>query len=214
VAAIHPAKASNRFVDQFAGAERMRVLDLGCGDGLTPEKLSFPQHWQVVGLDVNCELLLKARLRFPARSFVCSAAEDVPFACCSFDRVVANVSLPYMNISKALTEINRVLVPGGILVASLHPFTFTLSELRQVYKHKPQAALYRLWVLANGILFHLTGRNIGEAFQTERGIRIATSRANFVCVAFRRDSRRWFVEATKLLNGPDQQYYDLQAKSA
>ena len=192
----------------------MRVLDLGCGEGLTPQKLSFPQAWQVVGLDVNCELLLKVRLRFPDRSFVCSAAEDLPFACCSFDRVVANVSLPYMNISKALTEVHRTLVPGGILLASLHPYTFTLSELRQVYKHKPKAALYRLCVLANGILFHLTGQNIGEAFQTKRGIRIAASRANFVCVSFRRDSRRWFVEAAKPLNGPDQQYYDLPAKSA
>lgn len=192
----------------------MRVLDLGCGEGLTPQKLRFPPACQVVGLDVKCESLAKARCCFPNRSFVCAAAENLPFPCCAFDRVVANVSLPYMNIAKALAEIHRVLVPGGSLLASLHAYTFTLSELRQVYKHKPRAALYRTWVLANGILLHLAGQNIGEAFQTERGIRIAASRAGFVRVSFRSDSKRWFVEATRPLNVPDQQYQNLQDKSA
>ena len=183
----------------------MRVLDLGCGEGLTPQKLSFPQTWEVVGVDVKCELVLKAHFRFPDRRFLCSAGENLPFASRSFDRVVANVSLPYMNISKALAEIHRVLVPGGIVQASLHTYTFTFSELRRVYKHEPKAALYRVWVLANGVLFHLTGKNIGEAFQTERGIRIAASRARFVCVSFRRDPKRWFVEAAKPLEAYDQQ---------
>jgi len=56
---------------------------------------------------------------------------------------------------------------------------------------------FRVW--NNGIVFHVTGRNFGEAFQTERGIRIALQRANFAGVSFRHDSRRWFVEATKPL---------------
>lgn len=175
----------------------MRVLDLGCGEGLTPEKLSFPSGWEVIGLDVKRVALAKAHVNFPDRAFICAAAEELPFAHCSFDRVIANVSLPYMKIPKALKEIHRVLVPGGILLASLHPLSFTVAELRGVYKQKPRAVLYRLWVLANGILFHLTGQNFGEAFQTERGIRIAASRANFVGVSFRHDSKRWFVEATR-----------------
>jgi hypothetical protein len=57
--------------------------------------------------------------------------------------------------------------------------------------------LSRGWVLANGVVFLAVGRNFGEAFQTERGIRIAFKRANFTNIWFWRDSKRWFVEATK-----------------
>jgi ubiquinone/menaquinone biosynthesis C-methylase UbiE len=101
-----------------------------------------------------------------------------------------------MIIPKALAEIYRVLAPGGTMLASLHPVSFTLSELRNVVT-KPRAAFYRVWVLANGVIFHVAGHNFGESFQTERGIRIALRRANFAGVSFRHDSKRWFVEATK-----------------
>lgn len=175
----------------------MKVLDLGCGEGLTPQKLSFPADWHVIGLDENRTILAQARLAFPDKAFICSRGEALPFASCSFHRVIANVALPYMNIRQALKEIHRVLVPGGTLLSSLHPVSFTLDEFRRVHKQKPKAALYRLYVLANGVLLHLTGLNFGEAFQTERGIRIAASRAHFVEVSFRHDSKRWFVEATK-----------------
>ncbi|HUO14466.1 MAG TPA: class I SAM-dependent methyltransferase [Verrucomicrobiae bacterium] len=174
----------------------MKVLDLGCGQGLTPQKLNFPADWQAIGLDVDRTLLAKARLAFPDRSFICSRGEALPFASCSFHRVIANVALPYMNISRALKEIHRVLVPGGTMLCSLHPVSFTIDEFRRV-QQKPKAALYRLCVLANGVLFHVTGLNLGETFQTERGIRIAASRAHLVDVSFRHDSKRWFVEATK-----------------
>jgi ubiquinone/menaquinone biosynthesis C-methylase UbiE len=176
----------------------MRVLDLGCGVGLTPGKLSLPASWQIIGLDENRAAVSKAHSSFPRRSFVCAAGETLPFSAASFDRVVANVALPYMDIAQALAEANRVLVAGGTLLASLHPFSFTVAEFRKALPH-PKAAAYRLIVMAGGIVFHVAGRNFGEAFQTERGIRIALRRANFADPSFRQDSKRWFVEATKPL---------------
>jgi SAM-dependent methyltransferase len=174
----------------------MRVLDLGCGEGLTPQKLGLPPSWQIVGLDVKYAAVSTAHFNFPHRAFVCSAAEELPFPASSFDRVIANVSLPYTDIAKTLAETYRVLAPGGTLLASLHPLSFTLAELRESLL-KPRAALGRIWVLASGTVFHIAGRNFGEAFQTERGIRIALQRANFASVSFGHDSKRWFVEATK-----------------
>jgi hypothetical protein len=88
------------------------------------------------------------------------------------------------------------LVPGGTFLASLHSLRFTLGDLRKVL-HNPKGMLSRGRVLANGIVFHAVGRNFGEAFQTERGTRIAFQRANFTNISFWRDSKRWFVEATK-----------------
>ncbi len=176
----------------------MRVLDLGCGDGLTPQKLGLPPVWQIIGLDVDYASVSKAHISFPDRAFVCSAAERLPFRASSFDRVISNVALPYVDLAKTLAEAHRVLTPGGTLLASLHPMSFTLAELRKALP-KPKAVLYRVWVLANGFVFHVAGRNFGEFFQTERGIRIALQRANFASVSFKNDSKRWFVEATKPL---------------
>jgi SAM-dependent methyltransferase len=183
-------------------ADRLvKVLDLGCGDGLTPHKLGFPAAWTIIGLDVKHAVVSQAHAAYPDRAFICSAAEELPFPNSSFDRVISNVALPYMDISKALAESYRVLIPGGTLVASLHSMSFELAELRRTF---PQfnSSLYRVWVLANGVAFHVAGHNFGEAFQTERGMRIALHRAKFVGVLFRNDSKRWFVEATKPLK-PD-----------
>lgn len=174
----------------------MRVLDLGCGAGLTPQKLRLSSTWQIVGVDVNYAALSEAHCAFPNRGFICSAAERLPFPASTFDRVIANVALPYTNIARTLAETHRVLVPGGTFLASLHTWGFTFSELRKVLP-RPKASIYRVWVLANGIVFHVVGRNFAEAFQTERGIRIAFRRANFASVSFRSDEKRWFVEATK-----------------
>lgn len=90
-----------------------------------------------------------------------------------------------------------VLTPGGTLLASLRSLSFAFSDLRKALP-KPKSALHQGLVLANGILFHAAGRSLGESFQTERGMRIVLRRANFADASFRRDSKRWFVEATKL----------------
>jgi SAM-dependent methyltransferase len=174
----------------------MRILDLGCGDGLTPDKLHLPADWQITGLDIKIASLAKARRNFPQRRFVCSAAEKLPFAACTFDQVISNVALPYTDIALAVAEAHRVLAPGGRLLASLHSLNFTFGDLRRSFPN-PKAMLSRSWVLANGVVFHIVGRNFAEAFQTERGIRIAFQRANFTNISFWRDSKRWFVEATK-----------------
>jgi SAM-dependent methyltransferase len=176
----------------------MRVLDLGCGDGLTPQKLNLPLSWQIVGLDVRYASVSKAQISFPQRAFVCSSGEKMPFSTAAFDRVISNVALPYMNIARTPAESYRVLAPGGTLLASLHPLSFTLAEFRKALPN-PKALLYRVCVLANGIALHISGRNFGEAFQTKRGIRIALQRARFVDISFGRDSKRWFAEATKPL---------------
>jgi SAM-dependent methyltransferase len=175
----------------------MRVLDLGCGDGLTPGKLGLPGNWDIIGLDINLVAVAKARRSFPGRKFICCASERLPFPACSFERVICNVALPYMNIPRALDEVHRILIPGGKLLASLHPASFTFSELRQVSLRRPKAVLYRLRVVVDGAAFHLTGRSLGESFQTERGMRIALRRAKLEMVSFSQDSKRWFVEASK-----------------
>ena len=174
----------------------MKVLDLGCGTGLTPGKLSLPAEWHFVGADISREAVKQAAHQFPDRTFVLAAEETLPFANAQFDRVVANVSLPYMNIPIALAEIHRVLMPNGKLWASLHNFRFTLSEFRNAFP-RPIATAFRCRVVASGFVFHVTGRGVGECFQTARGITIALKRAGFSPPIFSHDEKRWIVEAFK-----------------
>jgi hypothetical protein len=114
-----------------------------------------------------------------------------------------------MNIQKTLAEIHRILIPGGRLSLSLHLPSFTIGELLHNALPKPIPTLFRLYVMANGLLFHSTGRTIGlltsrtESFQTERGMRMALKRAGFADISFSRGNgpagETFVVEARTLL---------------
>jgi hypothetical protein len=79
------------------------------------------------------------------------------------------------------------------LSLSLHPLSFTIAELFHNAIPKPVPTLFRLYVVANGLAFHCTGRTVAfvkgrrtESFQTERGMRVALNRAGFGDLLFTR----------------------------
>jgi len=170
----------------------MRVLDLGCGQGLDLASWGVVPSDEVTGLDIDESRLAIARVRFPNRTYLHGAGERLPFEDASFDRVISAVALPYMNIPKALEEIHRILVPNGVVSLSLHLPGFTLSELREHALPRPVPTLFRLYVMANGLWFHLTGTTVAfingrmESCQTERGMRVALKRAGFANPTFSR----------------------------
>jgi ubiquinone/menaquinone biosynthesis C-methylase UbiE len=178
--------------------DAMRVLDLGCGSGHAPKYFGLAEACDVHGIDVNQEALEQARINYPHRRYRIGRGESLPYDSGYFDQIVANVSLPYMNIPKALREVRRVLKPSGTLVFSLHPPSFIWSQLKKT-RHV-RAAMFRVFVMMNGIYFHLTGRVLhlfgkAESFQTERGIRIAMARAGFSQIVCKRKGMRFFVRA-------------------
>jgi SAM-dependent methyltransferase len=170
----------------------LRVLDLGCGPGRDLALWGVCVSDQITGLDIDESSLIIARGRFSNRAYLRGVGEALPFKDQSFDRVISAVALPYMNIRKTLMEIHRILVPGGSLSLSLHLPSFTLSELRHQALPRPIPTLFRLYVLANGLLFHCTGTTVGfvnrrtESFQTERGMRIALNHTGFINPSFGR----------------------------
>lgn len=173
-------------------ARLMRVVDLGCGSGRDLVPWGVIASDEVTGLDIDDSRLATAKVRFPNRTYLQGAGECLPLEDESFDRVISVLALPYMNIQKTLAEIHRILVPGGGLSLSLHPPSFTIAELLHNAIPKPVPTLFRLYVMANGLLFHCTGRTVGflrartESFQTERGMRVALNRAGFVDLSFSR----------------------------
>jgi ubiquinone/menaquinone biosynthesis C-methylase UbiE len=184
----------------------MRILDLGCGTGTNLAKLGVTESDEVTGVDIDDKVLAIATHRFPRRAFFVGAGEKFPFDNASFDRVISNVALPYMDIPKTLLEIHRVLVPGGEVWLSLHPASFTVREIRNTSSHL-LSLVFRLYVLGNGVWFHCTGKTLWfvngrtESFQTERGMRIALRRAGFINATFTRPEgpveKRLIVQAIK-----------------
>jgi ubiquinone/menaquinone biosynthesis C-methylase UbiE len=189
----------------------VRVLDLGCGSGRDLAAWGVTASDQVTGLDVEKTRLLVAKARFGNRLYVQGAGECLPFRNETFELIVSGVALPYMNIPQTLAEVFRTLVPGGRVSLSLHPPSFTITELLHKAVPKPIPTIFCVYVFANGLFFHLTGRTCGfrkgrtESFQTARGMRIALKRAGFVEVAFRRGSgpvgETFMVEARRSSTG-------------
>lgn len=89
------------------------ILDAGCGEGVTLEKLvkQFPEA-NVVGVDIEPENLeICAKHGLPARE---GSLYELPFADASFDTVLFAEVIEHLDApEKALAEIFRVLRPGG-----------------------------------------------------------------------------------------------------
>lgn len=179
-----------------------RVLDLGCGIGRMLGGLAGADVY-AVGLDLRVDALQQARSDVPGAAFVCARGEELPFPDQCFDVVYSKVALPYMNIPAALAEMARVTRPGGEIWLMLHRPGFVWHELLgSLRRGNLQDALYRIYVLANGCMFHLSGSNFSlgrrcESFQTEAVMRrllsghgfdliTVTERLPFVMTATRR----------------------------
>jgi SAM-dependent methyltransferase len=94
-----------------------KILDAGCGNGLSAYMLSQHGHW-VIGTDISSFFLAEAaslqngRLKYQA----CDAL-DLPFADRSFDVVCSSELIEHVtDAHRTLSEMMRVLKPGGILV--------------------------------------------------------------------------------------------------
>ena len=111
--------------DQLDLKDNARVLELGCG----PAKLwtenadRIPQTWEVTLSDFSEGMLGEAERNVSnldhSFSFRQLDAQDIPFGDATFDAVVANHMLYHVpDILKALSEVRRVLEPGGTFYAA------------------------------------------------------------------------------------------------
>jgi ubiquinone/menaquinone biosynthesis C-methylase UbiE len=100
----------------------VRVLDLGGGTGVTTERFAEGAG-EIVVLDPDPRKVARGRAARPALGFVQGVAERLPFEDDRFDRVVSLMSFHHFRDStRALSEVLRVLVPGGSLtVCDINP---------------------------------------------------------------------------------------------
>ncbi|WP_182376861.1 class I SAM-dependent methyltransferase [Nocardioides sp. WS12] len=106
-----------------------RILDAGCGSG--PLTAALRDRGAVVtGFDASAAMVELARQRLgdDADLHVACLGEPLPFADGEYDDVVASLVLHYLeDWTGALSELRRVLKPGGRLLVSVnHPAAYAI----------------------------------------------------------------------------------------
>lgn len=93
-----------------------RVLEVGCGMGNFAERVARETRAEVIATDLSPRMVELAQERgLDARV---ADVESLPFADGEFDCAVANAMLYHVeHLDRALSELARVLEPGGRLVA-------------------------------------------------------------------------------------------------
>ena len=150
-----------------------RVLDVGCGPGNLLVALATDTPELLVGVDVDAFFLVSGRSQigeFIDRSSVDptllrAALPTLPFADASFDLVTCFLVMPHVpDDETALTELARVLKPGGTLAISGHGFGFPLRYLKR-FKLKP------LQMYLASLIYGCTGEKwIRNTLQNDRKI--------------------------------------------
>ncbi|WHY84176.1 class I SAM-dependent methyltransferase [Neobacillus novalis] len=111
------------------------ILDAGCGTGQTTAYLSQQYNANVYGLELNPIMLEKAKTRFetlqlPIQLFQ-GSIEDIPFEDQTFDIILSESVLAFVNKPTALREFYRVLKSGGRLIANEMTINTKLSPLEE-----------------------------------------------------------------------------------
>jgi ubiquinone/menaquinone biosynthesis C-methylase UbiE len=182
-----------------------RILDVGCGAGQTLIGCNLDAGVLRVGIDVDHAAVRLGKQFTSKIHFVTGQGEALPFRNASFDLVICRVALPYMHVASALAEISRVTAPGGDVWLALHPLHMTARELgTNILRFQLKAALYRMWVLMNGMSFHAVGRQWHwpgnarrvETWQSESSMRRALESAGFDQVRVARE-HHFVIRATR-----------------
>lgn len=118
--------AADRLTDLVSGrlgpvGAGSSLLDVGCGIGTPALRVARTTGARVTGVTVSAKQVQQARAAVPGElagrvRFELVNAMDMPFADGSFDSAYALESVIHMDRVKALTEIGRVVRPGGRIV--------------------------------------------------------------------------------------------------
>ncbi|MCR4275060.1 MAG: class I SAM-dependent methyltransferase [Candidatus Campbellbacteria bacterium] len=110
----YPAEVFN-FLKKNLTTKDSLILDLGCGTGISTRQLTKYGH--VIGCDPDV-VMLRAAKKYPKinnEKYVTGYANNLPFKDRTFDVVTAFGAFHWFNDRKSISEIRRVLRPGGII---------------------------------------------------------------------------------------------------
>lgn len=101
---------------------RRAVLDAGCGTGEITAEIAGLTPGKVTGLDCDGEMVRLAAGRHPGIDFLKADCASLPFGDGEFDLVTCHFLIMWLpDQVRALTEMARVLAPGGVALACAEP---------------------------------------------------------------------------------------------
>src|ERR1051326_4087242 len=133
------------------------VVDLGCGSGY--RNVCVGDHYGVrrnLGLELDRHELKLAGELAPSSGvrWICASGEAVPLPAESVDHLICRGVVPLVTVERVISEIARVLRPGGNAVILAHRWSFYhpwFSLRPGQWKRSIVATL----VLIQGLWFHL-----------------------------------------------------------
>jgi SAM-dependent methyltransferase len=116
----------------FAGVERGRALDVGCGPGsLTAALAERLGADSVAAVDPSAPFVSACRARVPGAEVVQGRAEELPFADKAFDAALSQLVVNFMADPEAgVREMARVTRPGGVVCACVWDYGDGMRMLR------------------------------------------------------------------------------------
>jgi SAM-dependent methyltransferase len=132
--ALYPAAAPLWMV----GDRRARILDLGSGSGAFAQLLTAAGH-EVFGMDRDPAQVAALGERLGTRLHVVGQVEALPYLACHFDVVTASQTLHRFAPGLALSEIARVLKPGGHLAIAYNTRDDTVPWVKRLIALMQQA---------------------------------------------------------------------------
>jgi SAM-dependent methyltransferase len=116
--------------EAVAEVSPQRVLEVGCGPGEAADRIAGETGADVVAIDISPRMVEIARGQGVDAHV--ADVQDLPFDDSSFDLALAAWMLFHVpDLDRALSELRRVLVPGGRLVAVTNS-ELHLSEAREL----------------------------------------------------------------------------------
>jgi len=116
-----------KHIDAIAPIRRSRSLDLATGPGTIALELGARGSC-VVGIDISAELIAAARRLTKSRhldklvDFRVARAEDTGLEASSFDLVTAGQCWHWFDSDATMTEMRRVIRPGGVLAIAYYSY--------------------------------------------------------------------------------------------
>jgi SAM-dependent methyltransferase len=101
-------------LEPVSGHQPLRVLDLAAGTGKLTAALA-DLSTKVSAVEPDPAMLAELQRRLPEVPALAGRAEEIPLPDGSVDAVLAGQAMHWFDLDRAVPEIARVLVPGGVL---------------------------------------------------------------------------------------------------
>lgn len=117
------ARFINRLIELTPFSDGDLILDVATGTAVIPRRLveAVQKNFHVIGLDITAAMLRRGKEKIEKAaaggdiSLSCGDAMVMPFSPGSFDLVMCGLATHHMNVPAMLSEMSRVLKPGGRL---------------------------------------------------------------------------------------------------